>query len=257
MRAVSSMQDRQLNAGPSSQFKAVVSIEGRSLKTGPVNSTQGRQLNAAPSSSMQRRQLSAAPSVQCSVVSSLQGRQHPSTQCRGRLFQCRHVCFNSGLSPQCRAVCLLNTETAQYRASPQCRVVPCAPCRARLLNAGPVCSTQRHSAQRKAVRSMQSGREAVSSRQGLCFNVGLFVSMQGRVFQCRAHSMQDHHFNAGSSAQRRADTSMQERLVGLTMIFGQNFRPRRNQHHGGFFFEEEEAYFGSTLFFSKLPTKKL
>ena len=154
-------------------------------------------------SSMQGRQLSAAPSAQCSAVSSMQRRQltagpsGPVNSMQGRLFQCRPVCFNAGLSPQCSAVCLLNTEIAQSKASPQCSAVPSAPCRARLLNAGPVCSTQRLSAQRKAVSSMQSGREAVSSRQGRQLNARLFVSMQGRVFQCRAHSMQDHHFNAG------------------------------------------------------------
>ena len=165
-------------------------------------STQGRWLNAQCSavSSVQRRQFNAAS------VSSLQVRQDPSTQCRGRLFQSRPVCFNAGLSPQCRAVCLINTETAQCKASPQCSSVPSAPYRARLLNAGPV-------------SSMQSGREAVSSRQGRQLNARLFVSMQGRVFQRRAHSMQDHHFNSGPPAQRRADTSMHGRLVGLTKIF--------------------------------------
>ena len=188
-RAVISTQGRQRNAGPSTQRRAAVSSMGwPSTQRRAVVSIQGRRLNRRPFSQCRACQFHAGALAQCSAVS-----------CRCRLFQCRHVCFNAGpvcfdagLSPQCRAVCLLNTEIAQSKASPQCSVVPSAPCRARLLNAGPVCSTQRRSAQRKAVRSMQSGREAVSSRQGIS-------SMQGCSFQCRAtSSTQGRHLNAGA-----------------------------------------------------------
>ena len=159
-RAVIATQDRQLNAGPSSiQCRAVVSIEGRSLNTVPVNSTQGRQ-------------LSAAPSAQCSAVSSM---QEPSVSMQGRLFQIR------GRLCQCRAVCLLNTESAQCRASPQCSAVPSAQRRARLLNATPFCSTQGRplDAERSRGRHLKAGPSVQS--KAVRFNAGPWVPCFSRL----------------------------------------------------------------------------
>ena len=190
-RITNSTQCRQFNAGPSSQFKAVVSIEGRSLNTLPVNSTQGRQ-------------LSAAPSAQCGAVSSMQRRQ----------LSAGAVCFNAGPSVSMQG-CLLNA--ARFVCSTQkllkarrhLNAVSC-----RLLHAGPVCSTQGPSAQRNAsllnarpsaqcravARPSAQGR-AVSSMQGcsfqcraVCFNAGLT--------QCKTiTSMQGHQLNAGPTPQ--------------------------------------------------------
>ena len=177
------------NARPS----AIVSMQGRHLDARPssrrnaVNATQNRH---------------AGPSAQIKAVVSTEGRnldtrpvnstQWPSTQCKGRLFQ-----MQGSLSAQKKRKRHLNTNN-----------VPSAPCRARLLNAGPVCSTQRLSAQRKTVSQLDAKRS-----RGRQLNATPYVSMQ-------AHStMQTHHFNARPSSQRRADTSMQGRLVNLTMIF--------------------------------------
>ena len=196
------MQRRQLNATLSARCKAV--------NAGPL--AQCKAVNAGPLaqcsavSSMQRRQLTAGPS---GPVNSMQG---PSVSMQARLFQCRAVSsMQGGLSAEHRNCSM------QGVTSMQCRAVcsmqgPSAQCGARLLNKTPFCSTQGRplDAERSRNRHLKAGDQ---------LNARLFVSMQGRVFQWRAHSMQDHHVNAGPPGQRRTDTSMHGRLVGLTKIF--------------------------------------
>ena len=222
-RAGNATQGRQRNAGPSTQRRAVVSI-------------QGRRLNRRPFSQCRACQFHAGASAQCSAVSSMQRRQlsaAPSAQCRCRLFQCRHVCFNAG--PVC------------FNAGRSVSMQGC------LLNAArSVCSTRGPSAQRNAfllnarpVRSMQSVREVVSWRQDRQLSARLFVSMEGLLnarpsLQCRViSSTQGRHLNAGAFGWLDHD---------LLTEFSSEKKPTP---WCLFFFEE--AYSGSTLFFLDNP----
>ena len=155
---------------------------------------------------MQGRHRNAGPLSERGVVNSMQGSQHsagpPSVQCRGRLSMQGRL-LNAGPSTQRSAVVSTGSVVTSI--------------------AGRRLSIQGLSHARSATPSAQCSRPLnASGRRQLA---GPCVSMQGCSFQCRSVcfnaglSLQDHQCSAGSSAQRRADTSMQERLVGLTMIF--------------------------------------
>ena len=143
---------------------------------------QGRRRKAGPSSrrravsSTQGRQLSAGPSAQCRAVSSVQGRQLGA----GRPARCSAVSsvqggqLSAGPSAQCRAVSSVQGRQLGAGPSARCREVSSAIMQRRQLDAGP------------------SG--PVNSTQGPS------VSMQARLFQCRAVSS----VQGGLSAQHRS-----------------------------------------------------
>ena len=101
--------NRQLNAGSSTERRAVNSTQGRQLNAGlstqrrDVNSTQVRPLICckAVSSMLQGRQLqTAGPSTKCKAVSSTQGRR-----------------LNAGASSQCNAVMSMQGRRTRFLSS--------------------------------------------------------------------------------------------------------------------------------------------
>ena len=182
-------QCKAVNAGPLAQCSAVSSMQRRQLTagpSGPVNSMQG------PSVSMQARLF------QCRAVSSMQGglsAEHRNCSMQGvTSMQCRAVCSMQGPSAQCGAR-LLN---ATPFCSTQGRQLDAKRSRGRQLKAGP-------SAQCKAVRfnagpcvSMQGTLNARPSLQ-----CRVISSTQGRHLNAWAFGRLDHDLLRELSSEKK------------------------------------------------------